>query len=96
MKIIVSGSRNFTDYNYLMNKLDHLIEAHSYQNIEIVTGDAKGVDTLAVQYASERGYELRIYPADWERYGRGAGPHRNYAMANYAQNSGILSWPFLL
>ena len=44
---------------------------------EIVTGGARGADVLAEKYAKENGMALRLFPAEWDRYGRKAGYIRN-------------------
>lgn len=43
----------------------------------IVTGDADGADRAAAAVARRVGAGLRVYPADWGRHGRAAGPIRN-------------------
>lgn len=47
----------------------------------IVHGDGTGVDACAAKLASELGLEVEAHPADWERYGKAAGPRRNAEMA---------------
>ncbi len=46
----------------------------------IISGGAPGADTLAEVAAAELNLETTIFPADWERYGRSAGPKRNLQM----------------
>ena len=36
---------------------------------------------MGERYAAENGFETEIYPADWEKYGRAAGPKRNKKIA---------------
>lgn len=74
MKILVSGSRNFNDYELLSKKLD------DYRITEIIHGAARGTDTLAGRYGEEHGIPVTAYPADWELYGKSAGPIRNATM----------------
>ncbi len=46
-----------------------------FNSIEaVVSGGMRGADTLAEQYARENGLELIVFPAEWERHGRKAGP----------------------
>lgn len=81
MKVIIAGSRNFDNYPLLKSKCDYLLKNKT--DIEIVSGDAPGADTLAKQYAAEKGYKLTLFPADWSK-GKKAEPIRNTEMANYA------------
>jgi hypothetical protein len=58
---------------------------------EIVSGGAKGADTLGEQFAQTHNLPCKIFPADWKKYGRAAGPKRNAQMAEYA-NYGVALW----
>ena len=82
MKVIIAGSRNFNDYKKLCKICDHLLQNQA--NIEIISGAAKGADQLGEKYASEKGYRIKKFPANWNKYGKSAGPKRNEEMANYA------------
>jgi len=82
MKVIIAGSRNFTDYQKLKETCDTILRDQT--NIEIVSGNCRGADLLGEQYAKERGYKITQFPADWNKYGKSAGPKRNQQMANYA------------
>ena len=46
----------------------------------ILSGMARGADSLGVQYAAEKGILVQKYPADWNKYGRRAGMVRNRQM----------------
>lgn len=50
-------------------------------DIIIVSGCASGADAIGERYAEEKGFAVEKYPADWKRYGRGAGFIRNRQMA---------------
>jgi len=82
MKIIIAGSRGFTNYNILKKYLDTIIENMDIE--EIVSGGARGVDRLGERYAHENNITLKIFPAEWNTYGRSAGYKRNALMGNYA------------
>jgi hypothetical protein len=43
----------------------------------IISGGAKGVDTQAIVLAQHWGIDWKVYPADWEQYGKAAGMIRN-------------------
>lgn len=78
---LVAGSRTITDYNYVKETLDYFLQNKS--EITIISGGARGVDSLAERYARERNYGLKIFPADWDRYGKQAGYIRNDEMHKY-------------
>ena len=65
-------------------KLDKILSKFPKDQIEIVSGAAKGADALGEQYAKQRGYKLTRFPADWAAYDNSAGPRRNKEMAEYA------------
>lgn len=80
MKIIIAGGRSFDDYNLLSKKCDAILI--NQKDIEIVSGHAKGADSLGEKYAIERNYGLKLFPADWT-LGKKAGYIRNAEMAKY-------------
>jgi len=80
MKIAVVGSRTFTNQEFAFSTLDKYIgrdRGHS-----VVSGGARGVDTLAEKWAKNRGIPVQVIPAEWERYGRSAGFRRNGEIVN--------------
>ena len=81
-KVIIAGSRDFADYALLCSFADQVLAGA--EDIEIVSGGARGADALGERYARERGYALKVFPADWKKWGRAAGPIRNRQMADYA------------
>jgi hypothetical protein len=81
MKVIIAGGRNFSDYEKLKSFCDEILSDNT--GIEIVSGKASGADNLGEQYAKEKGYPVKEFPADW-KLGRGAGHIRNTQMANYS------------
>jgi len=83
MQVIVAGSRNFTDYQFLSNKLTYLF-SRCASSVGIVSGTARGADRLGERYAAEYGMRITRFPADWDRYGKSAGYRRNAAMAQFA------------
>lgn len=84
-KVIIAGTRDFTDYELLCKKCDTILSSKKMDyNIIIVSGTARGADRLGERYARERGYRIERYPADWDRDGNSAGPIRNAKMADNA------------
>lgn len=82
IKVIVCGGRDFKDYALLIEKLDFFLQ--SYEKVEIVSGMAKGADSLALRYAAANNFPTRKFPADWDTHGRSAGYKRNVQMSEYA------------
>jgi len=86
-KLIVAGSRGFNNYGFLKERLDYYLSKIE-DEIEIVSGTARGADKLGERYAEERGYLIKRMPADWGKYGLRAGYIRNEEMAMYAAPDG--------
>lgn len=89
MRVIIAGGREFNNYELLKEKCD--IALSKTENIEIVSGTANGADKLGEQYAKEKGYTIKQFPADWDRNGKSAGYIRNEEMAMYA-DAAIIFW----
>jgi hypothetical protein len=54
-------------------------------NLVIIEGEAKGVDSMARDAAEELGIEVDKYRADWKGKGRAAGPIRNREMLEHGK-----------
>ena len=55
----------------------------------------RGADLLGEEYAKEHKIPLKIFPADWDTYGKRAGYLRNKQMAEYAskENGVLVAFP---
>lgn len=82
MRIIIAGGRNFNDYDLLFKTCEKLLIFQ--KDIEIVSGTANGADRLGERYAKIKKYQLKQFPANWDKYGKSAGYKRNEEMAIYA------------
>lgn len=87
-KVIIAGSRGYSDYDMMKNLVDHYIAASGKDEIEIVSGGARGADKLGEQYAAKRGYPMIQFLAEWDTLGNIAGYVRNESMAKYASKHG--------
>ena len=77
-RILVTGSRDWWDVDYIHEVLDEYLDCC---NITLMSGDCpKGADVIAINYACFRGWDIDLYPAQWDEYGRSAGYVRNYEM----------------
>lgn len=81
--VIVCGGRHFNRYDVVEKVLNEVLSTCGDQEIEIVSGHCEGADALGERYAEEHGVKLKIFPADWKKYGRSAGPIRNKQMIDY-------------
>lgn len=82
--VIICGSREWTDYDLLKQKCDAYLKnklSDPDTKVIIVSGCARGADTLGEEYAKERGLEVKKFPAKWDKYGKRAGYLRNMDMA---------------
>lgn len=75
MKLAVVGSTGFDNYDLLKIVIDELREIYDIHTI--VSGGAKGADSLAEVYAHDHNLKMIVFPAEWDKYGRGAGFIRN-------------------
>lgn len=90
-KLIVAGGRDFNDYDRMSADLFDLAENElEAEQVSIVSGMARGADSLAVEFADREKVKLHEFPAQWDTYGRSAGYHRNADMA--AASHGLLAY----
>lgn len=87
MNILVAGSRSFNNY-ILMYKL---LKRELALGDTIISGMARGVDTLAYWYSLWNSHLCIEKPADWETYGKQAGMIRNAEMVNISDRV-IVIW----
>jgi YspA, cpYpsA-related SLOG family len=77
MKLIVAGSRTFTDYQ----RLCQVLAPDRHRITQIFTGGARGAELLGYRWAWKHAIRHQLFRADWERFGKSAGVRRNYQMA---------------
>lgn len=82
MKLIIAGSRSLSpSFGFITNAIGML----GITNIsEVVSGTAVGVDQEGEHWASHMSVSVKRFPAEWDKYGKRAGPIRNSKMAVYA------------
>ena len=83
MKVIIAGSRTFNNYDLLCETMAHLLD-NGLITHEIVCGGARGTDELGARWAKAVNIPIKYFYADWNKYGKAAGPIRNEQMGNYA------------
>ena len=93
MRLLVCGSRTWTNYRFLRREIEYVVgvefEAEPFTLIE---GDAPGADRMAGHLARRHGWDLEVYPADWQQDGRAAGPRRNARMLRQGRPDLVLAF----
>ena len=81
VRVLVCGSRYLCGQDSLavfdgLNAIDEQMG----EVTTIISGGAKGADSIAEKYAINHGIEFLEFKADWEKHGKAAGPIRNKQM----------------
>lgn len=79
MRVAVIGSRTFNDYDEVKSVLSTL------KITLLISGGAKGADSLGEKYAKENNIETKIFYPDWSKHGKKAGFLRNSDIINEAE-----------
>ena len=77
MKLAVVGSRGVTDKELIWNEIDSYIKEIGEPCGLIISGGARGVDSIAEVWADAHGVQKSIWLADWDKFGKSAGYRRN-------------------
>lgn len=88
MRVLICGSRNWKDPEPIERLLDGYLDYYGSE-FKLVEGEAPGADSCAADWAKGFGDYAESYvdpfPADWDKYGKGAGPIRNQQMLDEGQ-----------
>ena len=83
MRILVTGSREWTDWRLLHEVLEEITKGIYACEITLVHGAClSGADALAGDLARCAGWTEECHPADWNLHGKAAGPIRNQEMTD--------------
>jgi|SRR3990167_1532212 len=90
MKVIVAGSRTVTGKDWVFSAIWH----SKFEITEVVSGFQRtyndkgeivgGADYWGEVWAKQNRIPIMQFPAEWDKYGRSAGPIRNKQMGEYA------------
>lgn len=100
MRVVIAGGRNIDITPPQIERICEQAAVAWYRDgrwgggwpiREALVGDARGVDAAAAKAMRNILVPVRVFPANWLKYGRAAGPIRNAAMAAEA-DALILIW----
>lgn len=74
MTILICGGRNW----FFQDPIKR--EIVKYSPGILIHGGCQGADLIAASIANDLGWQVKEYKADWDRYGKAAGPKRNVRM----------------
>jgi predicted Rossmann-fold nucleotide-binding protein len=89
MRVLVCGGRDYQNKARAFLTLDCLRR----QGLTIICGAANGADRLAADWAFYRGVSLDLYPAEWRKHGKSAGPIRNQKMIDEGKPDLVIAFP---
>jgi len=87
--VAIVGSREFTDYELMVRWMGSILgecglkwgldwdRLEDRQRVLVISGGARGADSLAGRYANDVGFYFTEIPACWDVYGKRAGMIRN-------------------
>lgn len=81
-QVIIAGGRDFSNYELLCRKCDQFF--CNTRPSAIISGMARGADSLGVRYAEEHNIPVLEFPAMWNKLGKRAGMIRNIQMLDAA------------
>ncbi len=87
MRILVCGGRDYSNDKFLNEELD------KHQFTCLITGMARGADTLAWLYAKRKDIPTAEFRADWKRFGKRAGFLRNEKMLVEGKPDLVIAFP---
>ena len=63
-----------------------------YGEFRIIHGGAKGADSMSGKWGNDMGFDVHIFPANWDKYGKSAGFKRNQQMLD-TKPDGVIAFP---
>lgn len=91
MKILVTGSRRFTDPFAASLAIDKRL-GNLPEGATVIHGGALGADKIAAEAAERHGHPVEAFFADWDAYGKRAGVIRNLKMLDEKPKLVIAFW----
>lgn len=91
-KLLVCGSHSIQNPQWVKDQIEvyWYWNLAGYEDLTMIEGAAKGIDTIAKEYARENGWKIEEYPAEWDKFGKSASYIRNEIMVKAADEVLIL------
>jgi len=93
MKVLVCGGRDFGHTKEEEDRICQVLDALPWKNLEVISGMARGADSVAARWARQHDVSLRPFYAEWDIYGKSAGMRRNYEMIEKGQPDLVIAFP---
>ncbi len=82
MRLAIIGGREFDDWNLLDDTMWRWFRTRGQNDgetvvTEIISGGARGADSLGARWATEQQIKLTVFKPDWDKHGKAAGFIRN-------------------
>jgi len=90
MRLLVTGDRNWKDDRIIQNVLEMLKIIDP--SMVVIHGGANGADSIAGDIAESLGIKTLEFAADWNKYGRAAGPIRNQRMLDEGKPTAVMAF----
>lgn len=91
-RVLVCGGRDYVDAARVWSVLDYY-RSEGGGFAVVIHGAARGADSLAGSWAEKNGIPQQAYPADWNTWGRVAGPRRNGQMLIEGKPDFVIAFP---
>lgn len=79
MRVLICGDRNWTDVDRIKDRIMELYN-DTGMDLVVIAGGCRGADKIAEKIAKDLNLQVLIFPAEWDKFGRAAGPIRNRQM----------------
>jgi hypothetical protein len=89
-RIIFCGDREWTDHSWIRMVMSAL--KTNLKRFVVIEGEAFGADVLSKECAQDLGLHVVRYPANWNKYGKAAGPIRNRQMVIEGNATAVIAF----
>lgn len=88
MILAIVGTHTISESSQNYHRMKEAIGmVYKYQTIkEVVSGGAPGIDTMAKTFAEDLHIPMKVFSAEWRKYGKAAGPKRNTFIIDYCDS----------